>query len=225
MTKHRPSPSKTEDRGQHFDRLLAAIGIAELNPFLRTALISDLERIERDYARRVAQLSKQPDRKLVRRYRAAVTKLLSLSKKVGPDFLAEIEEAGPSRLNPEADVGHLHIAVTEWMIEHGHEQLDLIDLLTKHGLNIDHWLKTTGETYKKRYVTKLVVEPFLLVIAEHGITTSSKGLPLHPMAQALFDWLGIDKRSRLSSAAISGIARALASGSASKSNAKRQTKN
>jgi hypothetical protein len=115
--------------------------------------------------------------------------------------------------------------VTEAMIEHGHELLDLIDLLTKHGLNIDHWLKTTGETYKQRDVRKLVVEPFLRLLAEHGITTSSKGLPLYPMAQALFDWLGIEKRIRLSGAAISGIARGLASGSASKSNAKRRTKN
>jgi hypothetical protein len=226
MTKHRPSPSKAVGREQQFEKLLAAIGMAELNPFSRAGLTENLEQIEREYARRIVQLSKQPNRKLVRRYRAAVTKLLLLSKKVGPDFLAEIEEAGWSRHNPNADVGHLHMVMTEWMTEHGHEQLNLGTVLTAHGLDIDHWLKTTGETYKKRYVRKLVVEPFLQLIAEQGITTSRKDLPRYGMVQALFEWIGIEEKFRLSSAAISAIARELeGSASASKSNAKRRTKN
>jgi len=225
MTKHRPPPSKVEDRQQQFEKLLAATGIAELNPFLRAVLAERLEQIESEYARRVAQLSKQPNRKLVRRYRAAVTKLLSLSKTVGPDFLAEIEEAGWSRHNPNADVGTLNMVMTEAIAEHGHER-DLIVKLTAHGLDIDHWLKTTGETYKQRYVRKLVVEPFLQLIAEQGITTSRKDRPRYRMVQALFEWIGIEEKFRLSSAAISAIARELkGSTSASKSNAKRRTEN
>lgn len=225
MTKHRPTPSKAVGPEEQFEKLLAATGIAELNPFLRAGLAGDLERIEREYARRVAQLSKQPNRKLVRRYRAAVAKLLSLSKKVGPDFLAEIEEAGWSRVNPGADLGHLHMVTTEWMAEHGHKSLDLVAVLTAHGLDIDHWLKTTGETYKKRYVRKLVVEPFLQLIAEQGITTSRKQLPRKRMFDALFDWVGVEKKFRPTSAGINAIARELEGcGSASNSNAKRRTK-
>jgi len=226
MTKHRPSPSKTAGPEQGLDRLVAALGIAEDNPFLEVALAGDLEQIKREYARRVAQLSKQPNRKLVRQYRAAVTKLLSLSKKVGPDFLAEIEEAGWSRQNPNADVGHLHMVMTDWMTEHGKELLDMIAVLTAHGLNIDHWLKTTAEAYKKRDVRKLVVEPFLQLMAEYKITTSRKQLPRKWMFDALFDWLGVERKFRPSDAAINAIARELeGSGSASKSNAKRRIKN
>jgi hypothetical protein len=226
MTKHRPPPSKAAGRERQFEKLLAATGIAELNPFLRAGLEGNLRQIEGEYARRAAQLSKQPNRKLVRSYRAGVMKQLSLCKKVGPDFLAEIEEAGWSRQNPNADVGHLHMVMTDWMTEHSHERADLIAVLTAHVLDIDHWLKTTGETYKKRYVRKLVVEPFLQLIAEQGITTSRKDRPRYGMVQALFEWIGIEKQFRLSSAAISAIARELeGSASASKSNAKRRTKN
>jgi hypothetical protein len=202
------------------------MGIAEDNHHLRAGLESDLKRIEREYARRVAQLSKQPNRKLVRRYRAAVTKLLSLSKKVGPDFLAEIEEAGWSRVNPDADVGHLHMVMTDWMTEHGHKPLDLVAELTAHGANIDHWLKTTGEAYKQRDVRKLVVEPVLKLIAGQGITTSRKQLPRKRMFEALFAWVGIEKKFRLTDAGINAIARELEGcGSALKPNARQRTKN
>lgn len=226
MPKHRPPPSKAAGPEQGLDRLLAAMGIAEDDPFLQIGLGGELEQIEREYARRVAQLSKQPSRKLVRQYRAAATKHLLLAKKVGPDFLAEIEEAGWSRQNPNADVGHLHMVMTDWMTEHGEKLLDLIAVLTKHELNIDHWLKTTAEAYKKRDVRKLVVEPFLQLMTESKITTSRKQLPRKRMFDALFDWLGIERKFRPSDAAINAIARELeGSGRASKSNAKRRTKN
>lgn len=207
MTKHRPSPSKAVGREQQFEKLSAAMGMAELNPFSRAVLTENLEQIEREYARRIVQLSKQPNRKLVRRYRAAVTKLLLLSKKVGPDFLAEIEEAGWSRHNPDADVRHLHMVMTEWMTEHGHEQLNLGTVLTAHGLDIDHWLKTSGDAYRKRDVRKLVVEPFLQLMAEQEITTSRKQLPRKRIFDALFDWLGVECKFRPSSAAINAVAK------------------
>jgi hypothetical protein len=207
MIKHRPSPRKTEPREEQFEELLAAMGAAKLNHFSRAALIEDLKQIEREYARRIVQLNKQPSRKLVRRYRAAVTKLLSLSKKIGPDFLAEIEEAGWSQQNPGVDVGILHAAFTEHIAEHGHKRLDLIAVLRTLGSDMDHWLKTTGDAYKKRYVTKLVVEPFLQLIAKQRITTSRKQLPRKRMFDALFDWLGIEKKFRPTSPGINRIAK------------------
>ena len=132
--------------------------------------------------------------------------------------MAEIEEAGWSRHNPNADVGDLYVTITEGLAELGHKRDDLTAVLTAHGSDIDHWLKTTGETYKKRYVRKLVVEPFLQLVAEQGITTSRKDLPRYRMVQALFEWIGVEKQFRLSSAAINAIARELASSSASNSN-------
>jgi hypothetical protein len=203
------------------------MGIAEDRPFLEFAWVSPLEQIKIEYARRVTQLSKQPNRKQVRRYRAAVTKLLSLAKKVGPDFMAEIEEAGWSRQNPGADVGDLHMMITAWMAEEGKQPFDMIATLRQHEANIDHWLKTTAEAYKKRDVRKLVVEPFLkLMTKSDEVTTSRKQLPRTRIFEALFDWLGVERKFRPSDAAINAIARELGgSGSASKSNAKRRTKN
>jgi hypothetical protein len=226
MIKHRPSPSKIERSEEQFEELLATMGVDSLNPFSLAVLREGLKDIEREYERRVAQLNKQPNRKLVRQYRAAVTKHLSLSKKVGPDFLAEIEEAGWSRQNPGVDVGILHEAFTEHIAELGHKRLDLIALLTEHELDVYRWLKTTGEAYKKRYVTKLLVEPFLQLMAKHEITTSRKQRPRKRMFDALFEWVGIEKKLRPTSAGINAIARNLEGrAGTSKSNAKRRTKN
>src|SRR4051812_49039748 len=104
MTKHRPSPSKAGGREQQFEMLLTAMGIGEsTDPFSRFALTQNLEDIQRYYAHQVSVLGKQPDRKLVHRYRAAITKVLELSGTIGPDFFAnDIEKASWSRHNPDA---------------------------------------------------------------------------------------------------------------------------
>jgi len=192
MTKHRLSPSKAEGREQQFEKLLAAMGIGDAaDPFDRHALTQKLEQIERDYARGVAVSAKQPDRKLVHRYRKAITKVLTLSKTIGPDFFGhEIEKAGWFRHNPDADDSTLG----DLMDEHGHRRTNVDAVLTEHRLDIDHWLKTSGDVYRKRDVTKLVVEPFLQLIAHHEITTSRKQLPRKRMFDALFDWLGVVQR-------------------------------
>jgi hypothetical protein len=111
------------------------------------------------------------------------------------------------------------------MEDHGSKRDDLVARLTVRGLDIDHWLRTSGDAYRKRDVRKLAVEPFLRLIAERGITTSRKQLPRKRMFDALFDWLGVEQRFRPSSAAINAIARNLATASSSASNAKRRTKN
>jgi len=222
MIKHRPPPSKVDHRKEQYEELLAAMGVDDAaNRFTRFALEQELDRLKHEYARRVAQLSRLPNRKLALRYRAAVTKTLALSKVVGPDFLTEIEEAGWSRHNPTADASDLHMAI----IDNDVKLRDWIAELTGHRLDIDHWLKTTGDAYKKRDVRKLVVEPFLRLIAQHEIMTSRGQLPRSRMFQALFDWLGIAEKFRLSNAAINAIARELeGDANASKSNAKRRTR-
>jgi hypothetical protein len=204
MTKHRLSPSKPADREQQYEKLLAAMGIEAADPFSRYPLEQELKEIERCY--QVA--GKQPDRKLVHRYRAALTKLLTLSKTIGPDFFSnEIQKAGWSRHNPGASDSTLRML----MADHGHELKDLVAVLTAHGSDIDHWLRTSGDAYRKRDVRKLAVEPFLEVLAKHKITTSRKQLPRNRMLDALFDWLGVERKSRPSSAAINAVAKGLRS--------------
>jgi hypothetical protein len=185
------------------------------NPFIRFGLEPDLKQIE---ARWVAAQGKKPDRKRVRQYRAAITKALALSNMIGPDFFAnEIEKAGWSRSNPDVDDRTLH----DLMDMNEHERTDVHAELTEHGLNVDHWLKTSGEVYRKRDVRKLVVEPFLQLMVGHETENSRKRV-----FDALFDWIGVEKKFRPSSASINAIARELdARASSSESNAKQRTKN
>ncbi|SDJ58491.1 hypothetical protein SAMN05216338_105536 [Bradyrhizobium sp. Rc2d] len=214
MTKHRPSPSKAGRRQQQLEKLLEAIAIGDsadhLDHFDRYATTRNLEEIEHYYARQVA-VSSQPDRKLVRRYRDTIIKLLSLSDKIGPEFFAgEIEKAGWSRRNPHADEMTLHML----MEEHSDKRDNVVTVLTERRLDIDHWLKTSGDTYRKRVVTKLAVEPFLQLLIERGAISSSKKLPrlqVTQMVEALFDWLGVEQAFRLTPVAIATIARRLAS--------------
>jgi hypothetical protein len=222
MTKHKPSPSKVEDREQHFKRLLAAMYTSEApNPFTEGVLIGDLEQIEKAY--RVAVSGKQPDRRLVSRYRAAIAKVLTLSEKIGPHFFGdEIQKAGLLQLNPDIDDSML-LAVIE---ERRHDPDRVVEALTSRVSTIDHWFKTSGDTYRKRDVTKLVVEPFLRLMTKYAITTSRRQQPRKRIFDALFDWIGVEKKFRPSDASINLIARGLeGSGSSSESNAKRRTKN
>lgn len=207
MVKHRSSPSKVEHPEKQFEELLAAMGFGEAaNPFSRAALIQGLRDIERNYKRQVALSDKQPKRRQVHQYRAAITKLLTLSETIGPDFLAnEIEKARFSRQNPDVDEMTLQLLLEE----HGRKRDDVIDVLTERALNLDHWLKTSGDSYKKRDVRKLVVELFLRLLAEYKITTSRKQLPRKRIFDALFDWIGIERKFRPTSANINEIAREL----------------
>ena len=214
----KPSPDDAGSREQQLDQLLTAMDAND--PFSRYGLEPDLKQIE---ARWLAAQGKKPDRKRVRQYRAAITKALALSNMIGPDFFAnEIEMAGWSRLNPDKDDRTLQTL----MADHDHERDDVVAVLTAHGLDIDHWLKTSGDVYRKRDVRKLVVEPFLQLMAEREIITSRRQLPRKQLFDALFDWLGVEQKSRPSSANIDSIARELeGNASASESNDRRRTKN
>jgi hypothetical protein len=208
MTKRsKPSPSKAESREQRLDQLFVAMDASD--PFSRFGLEPALKQIE---ARWVAAQGKKPGRKLVLQYRAAIKKVLALSNKIGPNFFAnEIEKAGWSRLNPDADDLTLH----DLMDMHEQKRTNVDAVLTEHELDIDHWLATGGEEYRKRDVRKQVVEPFLQLMIGRETESSRK-----EVFEALFDWIGIEKKFRPSSASINAIARDLdARASASESDA------
>jgi hypothetical protein len=214
MTKRtKPSPSKAESREQQLDQLFVAMDATD--PFSRYGLEPALEQIK---SRWVAAQGKKPRRKLVHQYRAAITKALALSNMIGPDFFAnDIEKAGWSRLNPDADDRTLH----NLMDMREHEPTNVDAVLTEHELDIDHWLTTSGEEYRKRDVRKEVVEPFLQLMIGRETKSSRK-----EVFEALFDWIGIEKRFRPSDASINAIARELgARASTSESDATQRTEN
>lgn len=218
--KHRPPPSKGDQRRDRYEKLLVAIGVGECSDvFDRYALEQALQHLRSDYARRIALLNRLPTRALAHRYHGAIEKAVTLAKAVGPDFLTEIELESWIRQNPKADPGALHIAIGESNIK----LRDWIAELENHELDLDHWLKATGDAYKKRDVRKLIVEPFLQLLATQEIKTSRKQLPRSRMFKALFDWLDVQKKFRLSNAAINNIARELEGAAiVEKSNARRR---
>lgn len=71
---------------------------------------------------------------------------------------------------------------------------------------------------------KLVVEPFLRLMAKHEIITSRKQRPRKKIFDALFDWLEIEPRYRPTSANIDKLARDFQKVSGSTPKAKRRTK-
>ncbi|WP_439369676.1 hypothetical protein [Bradyrhizobium sp. DASA03120] len=212
MTKHRPPRSKAGPQQQHLEKLLEAMGIGDsadhLDHFDRYATTRNLEEIERHYSRQLAM--SPPDRKLVKQYREAITKVLNLSNKIGPEFFTgEIEKAGWARRNPHADDMTLLMLVEE----HGDKRDEVVTVLTERRRDVDHWLKVGSATYRKRVVTKLAVEPFVRLLIERGTISSSTPLPRSQLAhlvEALFDWLGVEQSYRLTPAAIAAIAKRLA---------------
>lgn len=209
----KPSPIGAESREEKFERLLKAIDAT--GPFDRYGLELALKKIETGWA---AAQGKKPGRKLVRQYRAAVAKVLAYSNKIGPDFFAnDIEKAGWSRLNPDADDRKLR----DIMEMHEHEPTTDVDaVLTVRGLDVDRWLRTTLEDYRKRDVRTEIVEPFLELMVGRETEASRKEI-----FEALFDWIGVAEKFRPSSASINAIARELnARASSSESDATQQTK-
>lgn len=219
MSKEGPVPTEAERREQLFDALLSALGVSD--PFVRYGVTQDLEYIEHQGARLHAPLVKQPDQDAVKRLRASGERMLALSEEVGNDFLTnDIEKIILSQLNPAADEQTLHT----WMTDPEYPQKNLIALLTTYLSAIDRWLEINSTAYKRRDVRKLVVEPFLRMMAKHGIITSRKQRPRKKIFAALFDWLEIEPKYRPTSANIDKIARDLEKASDSTSKATRRTK-
>ncbi|MFK4581089.1 hypothetical protein [Bradyrhizobium ottawaense] len=202
MIKDRPAQSEEEAREQQLARLLTAMNAVD--HFDRYGLEPALKQIE---ARWAAAQRKKPDRKLVRQYRAAITKVLTLSKKIGPDFFAnEIELASWSRFNPDADDGTL----LNLIAGHGRKRASVDQVLVERGLDIDHWLKITLDDYRKRDVRTEIVEPFLELMVGREAEANRK-----EVVCALFDWIGVEKRFRPTDASINDIARKVAARSGS----------
>ncbi|WLA68552.1 hypothetical protein [Bradyrhizobium diazoefficiens] len=187
---------------------MKAMGIGEEDYVDRYATTRNLEEIQRHYALELAV--SPPVRKRVEQYCAAITKVLRLSNEIGPEFFTgEIEKAGLHWRNPHADDMTLLMLVEE----HGNRRDEVVAVLTERRRAVEHWLKVGGDTYHKRVVTKLAVEPFLRLLIERGTISRSKLLPRSQLAQlveALFDWLGVEQKFRLTSVTIATTARRLA---------------
>jgi hypothetical protein len=184
--------------------VLAAMGVDESGDFWdRYVLLQGLDQIERDYSR--FALREQPSRELVYQYLAALRKAEALAEKLPPDFLPnEIPKISLLRQNPHGDE-----RIAQDLVDDNPKLGDFSSRLKSHEQDIAYWCKKTGENYRAKEVRKLIVEPVLELMAQHGVVTNRKGLPLSRIFKAVFDWLDIPEKLRLTNTAITKIAREL----------------
>jgi ferritin-like metal-binding protein YciE len=203
--KQTPVRTEVDDREQRFEKLLVAMGLANADPWTRHAVTQRLEEIANNFARHLAALPEQPGRRVVEQYRSAIAKLLALSNEIGPEFFSyEVAKAGWSRQNPHADDETLN-----WLVAETGKEDEVVKALTQRELDVAHWLNSSGESYRKRDLSKLVIAPLLQLMSDQSITTDRKLLPRKHIFDAMFDWLGVEPRDRVTSANIGRIARDL----------------
>lgn len=185
------------------DRLLAAIGKGDADALERYLLSEELREIEVA----CSKLRGQPTltglrRRLLRKFRANTVRRRELRRQLEP-IRDDILVAGFLRANPGADERQLRAALQE----EGTENIDPAEIEAIEDQDIA-FLIANASDYRKRQVRKLAVEPFLRLLQKDDVIPSRK-LPLNRMMQALFDWLGIEKKLRPTDAGIRTIARSM----------------
>jgi hypothetical protein len=202
MGKNNISPDNRSSRDLLGD-LLAAIGMADANPYETYPLKRALEEIESAWLARREVPNVGSYRKELRRFRAITAKRRELRKQFGPVVREAIELAGFLRGNPNVDERTLRALMPDRVVN-----IDPAEIEEEEDRNIEFLIDRTGD-YRKRQVRKLVVEPFLLLLEEFRVVPHSKLLPRNRMMQALFDWLGIKPTLCPTDSGIRTIAREL----------------
>ena len=203
MGKNKISPDNRSPRDLLGD-LLAAIGMADANPYQTLPLVNALREIESAWLDRREVPNVGPYRKELRRFRAITAKRRELRKRFGPVVREAIALAGLVRANPNADESTLRP-----LMQDSDGNIDYpAEIEEEEDRNIEFVIDRTGD-YRKRQVRKLVVEPFLLLLERQRVVSHQKLLPLNRMMQAFFDWLGIEQALRPTDSGIRTIARDL----------------
>jgi hypothetical protein len=202
MGKNKISPDNRSPRDLLGD-LLAAIGMADANPYETLRLKMVLEEIESAWLARREVPNVGPYRKELRRFRAITAKRRELRKQFGPVVREAIELAGFVRANPNVDERTLRALMAD-----NDGNIDPAAIEEEEDRNIEFAIDRAAD-YRKRQVRKLAVEPFLLLLEDYRVVPHPKLLPLNRMMQAFFNWLGIEKALRLTDSGIRTIARDL----------------
>ena len=74
-------------------------------------------------------------------------------------------------------------------------------------LNIKYLLDSDAANYKKPMLRRLLIEPFLVYLHRAGVVPHPHKLPLSRIMEALFDWVGIDRKHRPTNTGVRTIAR------------------
>ncbi len=161
--------------------LFEAMGIED-NPYLCFSMTEKLNELAKN-------LSRVPDisghRKQIRQCIAALRKAQKLWRQLGP-MRRSIDEAGFLRINPHATKDDFAIMEADCPFID-----DLTPVLEERIQDIDFLIGHHTSDYRKRLITKHVVEPFLDWMDDCGVVPSRK-LPRTRVFEALYDVLGLD---------------------------------
>ena len=199
MKKNSKSPQDQFDPDR-LDTFFHAIAIEE--PFRRFTLETKLQWLFSSFWQQ-SSMGALP-RKRLRQYLRASQKKRALLQALGPAVEHQIMVASYLRENPGAIAAELSAAIAEHRISRSEFKEEELD----HETDIEFLLNDSGSDYRKKLVTKLVIEPTLKLLKESGVKPSRK-LPLSRIALALFDLFCIANRDRASSAAVTGAWRKL----------------
>jgi len=197
MAKSKNLPESRSPGDPLLEELLAAIGKAGANPFERFSLERELLEIANGWS---ARSSAGSHRRLIRKFRANTARRRELRRQLRP-LREAIIMAGYVRQNPGADERRLPAAVEDA------DFTDLAEVEASEDEDLAYLIDSAGD-FRKRQVRKLLVEPFLRTLDEHGVVSSRK-LPRTRMMRAWFDWVGIENRLRPTDTGIRTIARDL----------------
>jgi hypothetical protein len=188
MTKDQRAPSATTFRAERLPMLYKAMGIDD-NPYLCFGLKEQLEEMS-------ANIWSEPrisgSHKELRKFVAALRKLQKLWRQLAP-MHRSIAEAGFLRNCPHADRNAFTMVVADSDPPYLFD--DLSPMLENLVRDIDVLIDNTGD-YRKRLMTKHVIERFLDIMNDLGVVPSKK-LPRSRMFLALFDVLGLEPRDRV----------------------------
>jgi len=200
MAKRDVSP--TEPQPHDLSDLLAAMGLADADNFRTLGLETAIYEIECAWLSRHEVPNVGPYRKLLRKFRANTARRLELRKQFPPVVREAIEMAGGIRANP-----NVHVRIVRAVVQNNRGG-DRAKAEEWEDQNIK-FVIDRADDYRKRQVTKLLVEPFLSLLDEFHVVPHPKRLPLIRMMRAFFDLLGVDDKLRPSDVSIRTIAREL----------------
>ena len=199
MTKRKPPRGEFDP--EHSPAFFAAIGID--NPHLTNALETNLQQIAAAFWRQMNIPTVGTQNKKLRQYLRYSRKKRELRHALGLE--QQIVSASILRKNPDADLADISADVAEYRFTLS----DLDQDEMQHEADIE-FLIGLSRDYRKRLVTKLVVEPGLILLRENDIKPS-RTLPLSRMAHTLFDLIGIAAADRVSDATVQRVWRRQAS--------------
>jgi hypothetical protein len=173
-------------------RVIAAMGLADVDEAERTWFENELRKIKQDYLNRLRGIEEEANfRILLRKFLVNADARSKLRSRLAP-FAAELARTRQLRLNntPTPDEESIFILslLTDPRLLAKAEQAETDNILT---------YLSTSEDYKKDPIRKLVAEPFLALLRDEGVIgedmSSSRELPLNAMMASFLDFVGIPR--------------------------------